>query len=86
MSPVPPEGYSWPAYRLFVVHEMERMASALVDMDERLERIEKALAEARGIEIHRKRTQKTVAAALGFGGAMALEAFKLIFGLIFHKP
>lgn len=34
------EAYSWPAYRLFIVNEMKRMADLLEKIDQRLRALE----------------------------------------------
>jgi len=65
------EAYSWPAYRLFVVNEMKRMAELLEKIDQRLRMLELKAAKWGAIA--------------GLIGTAAFEVAKIIIIAVFHK-
>ena len=72
MGQVPdPQNYSWPQYRLFVVHEMERIADTLTAMEQRIRKLETTAAK--------------IAAMTGLAGAALFHGTKFLLGLLFGK-
>lgn len=68
-------GYSWPEYRFYVLHELNRIGDVLLDVSSRLKDIENA--QARADERHRMN-----GALAGLAASALFEGLRMLFVVV----